>query len=78
MKRERIIAALQQVADENDMSLEAVLEEINHVIEIGIQSDDPSVQERWGRIPRTGQVPTAVELMEYLIAQLMEQGFRFS
>lgn len=78
MNTERIIAALQQVADENAISLETVMEEIDCVIEIGIQSSDPCVQRRWAKIPRSGERPTAVELMQYLIAQLREQGYRFS
>ena len=78
MKLERIITALQQVADENGMSLEMVIEEIDRVIEIGNQSTDPRVQERWANIPRQGELPTAVELMDYLIGRLNEKGFRLS
>ena len=78
MKRERMIAALQQVADENGMSLEMVIGEIDQMIETSMKSPDPCVQERWARIPRTGKVPTALELMEYLIEQARARGFRIS
>ena len=70
LEQERIMAALRQVAAENGTTLETVLQEINEIIRIGTESDDPSVRKRWAEIPCAGTVPTVLELVDYLVKQI--------
>ena len=70
MDEKRIMGVLQRVADENGVSLDTVLEEIEQIIDVGKQSRDPLIRSRWEAMTRRGRQPTVTELMRYLIEQV--------
>ena len=70
MEQKQIAGVLQRVADENGVSLDTVLEEIEKVIDHGMRSQDPIVRRRWDLIPRQGERPSVSELMTYLVEQV--------
>lgn len=61
---------LEHIADENHVTPEEVLFEMQTAIQIGMNSTDPNVQRRWAEIPKKGEVPTPEEVMAYLLAQI--------
>ena len=75
MDEKGIMDVLQRVADQNGVPLSVVLEEIERVIDSGVDSPNPQVRVRWKRIPRRSAKPTVVELMAYLVDRAMGESF---
>ena len=71
MDEKGIMDVLQRVADQSGVQLSTVLEEIDRVIDSGVESTNPQIRVQWKRIPRRGAKPTAVELMAYLVDRAM-------
>lgn len=67
MDEKRIMDILQKVADQNGVPLTTVLEEIERVIDGGMESPDPQIRMRWQQIPCRGRKPSVSELMVYLV-----------
>ena len=67
MEQQRVRAVLQRVADQNGVPLDTVLEEIERVIDNGMESPNPQIRVRWRRIPRRGAKPNVAELVTYLV-----------
>ena len=74
MDQKRIMGALQTVADENGVTLDTVMEEIEKVIDMGMESKAPLVRRRWDAIPCQGDRPTVVELVDHLVGQVLCGG----
>ena len=74
MEEKRIVDILQRVADQNGVPLAAVLEEIDRVIDNGMESPNPQIRVRWKRIPRKGAKPNAAELMTYLVDRAIRES----
>ncbi len=66
MNIEKAYRSLERVAEQEGITIEQVIEEINEVIQIGMANPDPIIKARWALIPRVGKAPTAVELVAYL------------
>ena len=75
MDEKRIMDILQKVADQNGVPLSTVLEEIDRVIDSGVDSPNPQIRVQWKRISRRSTKPTAVELMVYLADRAMGELF---
>ena len=73
MQEQRSLAALRRVAVENGVPLETVLAEIENMIRVRIYSEDPDIRRQWAAIPRAGDVPTPLELMDHLIKRVNER-----
>ena len=76
MDEKRIMGVLQRVADQNGVPLSTVLEEIEQVIDNGVDSTNPQIRVQWKRIPRRGAKPTVLELMDYLADRAMCGAFQ--
>lgn len=74
MNIKKAYRSLQRVAQQQGITIEQVIEDINEVIQIGMANPDPVVKARWDLIPRVGNAPTAVELVAYL-GELMLSDF---
>ena len=74
MEEKRIVDILQRVADQNGVPLAAVLEEIDRVIDNGMESPNPQIRVQWKRIPRKGAKPNAAELMPYLVDRAIRES----
>lgn len=74
MEQEQAMAVLNKVAVQNGVSLDVVLEEIEAIIEGGINSHDMQIRRRWEAIPREGDAPTVEELMIYLVNEVHKRG----
>ena len=74
MEEKRIVDILQRVADQNGVPLAAVLEEIDRVIDNGMESPNPQIRVQWERIPRKGAKPNAAELMTYLVDRAIRES----
>ena len=72
MDEKRIMDVLQQVAEQYGVPLFTVLEEIERVIDSGVDSPNPQIRVQWKRIPRRGAKPSVTELMAYLVGKAME------
>lgn len=66
--------ALSHVAEQNGISLETVIQEIDKAIEEAMADPDPMVQERWKHIPRSGEKPTALEFVAYMRSVVHSSG----
>ena len=66
--------ALKQVARLENVTVEYVIEEIEHSIRLAyaecIKRGDQEALEKWRRIPCEGELPTALELVEHLGGRL--------
>lgn len=65
---------IQKIANENHVTPEEVLFELENVIQIGVNSSDPSVQRRWAEVPKKGKVPTPEEVMTYLSIRILKMN----
>ncbi len=74
MKNLRTYAALLQVAQNNGTSLDAVVAQIEDMINEAIASaektNNQAVLNKWKAIPCAGEPPTAAELITYISSQL--------
>ncbi len=70
MDQAYVMAVLRRVAEENGVTLDTVLKEIDELIRIGTESKDPQIRRRWEAIPSEGPIPTVVELVDYLVRQI--------
>lgn len=61
---------LKQIAKENHVTPEEVRFEIQAAIQIGMNSSDPDVRQRWAEIPKKGDVPTPEEVIVFLFTQV--------
>lgn len=66
MTKERAEKIYQQVAIENNTTIEKVKKEIKLAMLAGMCNQDTAVQKRWNEIPHDGEVPTPEELLIYL------------
>lgn len=58
--------AIRKTAAKEGLAVEEIRKEMEKAILIGLCSQDPTVRERWKRIPCKGDVPTPEELIEYI------------
>jgi len=72
MKRKHMSAeqALQEVARQNNTTVEEVRKEIKLAMLVGLCNPDPNVQAMWKEVPRAGDVPTPEELIDYMVEKL--------
>ena len=72
MERKRMSAeqALQEVARQNNTTVEEVRKEIKLSMLAGLCNPDPAVQATWKEVPCAGEVPTPEELIEYIVNKL--------
>ena len=72
MERKRMSAeqALQEVARQNNTTVEEVRKEIKLAMLVGLCNSDPAVQATWKEVPCAGEVPTPEELIEYIVNKL--------
>ena len=75
MKRKRMSAeqALQEVARQNNTTVEEVRKEIKLAMLVGLCNPDPAVQATWKEIPCVGEVPTPEELINYMVGKLTKE-----
>lgn len=66
MDRIRINSILEAIAISHHTTVDQVRKEILFVMEDAQQCEDPLVQARWARIPRSGEKPTVEELITYI------------
>lgn len=74
MDEKRVMDVLQRVAEQNGVPLVSVIEEIERVIDSGVNSSNPQIRVEWKQIPRRGAKPSVTELMTYLVEKTMEMG----
>ena len=65
---------LERVAEHNGTTVEAVRQEINRVIEIGMRNPDEAIREKWATVPCEGDVPTPEELITYVVKEAAERA----
>ena len=72
MERKRMSAeqALQEVARQNNTTVEEVRKEIKLAMLVGLCNPDPNVQAMWKEVPCAGDVPTPEELIDYMVEKL--------
>ena len=72
MERKRMSAeqALQEVARQNNTTVEEVRKEIKLAMLVGLCNPNPAVQATWKEVPCAGEVPTPEELIEYIVNKL--------
>ena len=72
MKRTHMSAeqALQEVARQNNTTVEEVRKEIKLAMLVGLCNPDPNVQAMWKEVPCAGDVPTPEELIDYMVEKL--------
>ena len=64
---------IEQVAFRNGVTQSDVIREIEAAISVSWANPDPSIQAFWRKVPRTGEVPTASELIDYLVKEASQQ-----
>lgn len=57
---------LEQVARDNNTTVEEVRKEIDIAIKAGMSSHDPAVQKEWSKMSKKGKTPTAEEVLAHL------------
>jgi len=67
--------AIREIAVREGITVEEVRKEMKKAMLIGLCSQDPSVQEKWKRIPCKGEVPTPEELITYMAENVKERLF---
>lgn len=65
--------ALEQIARRDGKSIEQVRKHIQIAMMSGLLSDDTNVQEKWGRIPHAGEVPSPEEVIAYYANKLSSE-----
>lgn len=75
MKKVNAEKAIQEIAMRERITVEEVRKEMKKAMLIGLCSQDPSVQEKWKRIPCKGEVPTPEELIAYMVENVKECFF---
>jgi hypothetical protein len=73
LDRERVYQALQLTAETCGVELETVFEEIELLIADGMGNATPAELEIWNTIPRECDVPTPIELMEFLAECILRE-----
>ena len=73
-KRELRLAkrAIQQMAQENHVTVEEARREMQDALEEAMNNPDPAVQARWKEIPCAGEVPTVEEVILWVGNQLKD------
>ena len=66
---EYVSQVLERVAEHNGTSVEEVRQEISRAIEIGMRNPDSTIQKKWAEIPSEGDIPTADELICYVMRE---------
>ncbi|MBQ8825163.1 MAG: hypothetical protein IJZ64_08065 [Ruminococcus sp.] len=62
---------LNQIAMENNISLEEVRKEITYAIEEAMRSDDPIAKNLWSQISKNGETPTPEETIEFICSLII-------
>ena len=57
-----------EIAKKNRTSPDKIREEMQHAMDMAMQSSDPAVQARWALVPRKGDTPTLEEFVCYLVS----------
>lgn len=57
---------LEEVAKQNNTTVEEVYREMQIAIDAGFDNPDPEVQKRWKQIPYKGERPTPEDLIPYI------------
>ena len=65
---------LERVAEHNGTTVEAVQQEINKAIAVGMENPDEAIREKWAEIPCEGDVPTPEELIAYVVKEAAERA----
>lgn len=65
---------LKRIANQEQISVEAVREEIMKAVSIALKSDDPKAREFWKDLKYDGESPTADEVMEHIIMSLPDES----
>lgn len=78
MENERINKILGEVASENGVSVEEVLFEMEFVISQAYHnamlSNDQALHQLWNEIPRNGDVPTPIEMIDFLSKKALDES----
>ena len=67
MNRNKEKQAIQAVAKQHGMSVEATMKEIEKAIIAGYSDPDEQVRAYWKQIPCTGEYPTPEELIAFIV-----------
>ena len=62
--------ALQEVARQNNTTVEEVRKEITLAMLVGLSDSDPAVQAAWNEIPCAGEFPTPEERIGCIVGKL--------
>lgn len=62
---------LNQIAKENNVSLDEVRKEISYAIEEAMRSDDPVAKNLWSQISKNGEPPTPEETIEFICSMII-------
>ena len=62
--------AIQRIAKKEGITGEAVCKEMKFAMLVGLCSQDPEIQARWGKVPCKGEIPTPEELITYLAVHI--------
>jgi len=63
-------AAIQKIAEQENISAEFIYSEIQKAIEAGYNNPEPEVQEYWRKIAPDGRIPAPEELIEILSREI--------
>lgn len=74
MYEDKAYGILKDIANENGVSLENVMKEIEIAIIAGMSNSDPRIQAFWRNVPKKGDIPTPVELIAY-ISKICESNY---
>lgn len=70
MKQNKFDAILEQIAKRENITKAQVRREMEKAMDLAMASDDPVIQARWARIPRSGEKLTLEEFVEYVTTQV--------
>lgn len=65
---------IKQVAKLNNTTPEEVYAEIQIVLDVAFNSQDPEVQKKWAKIPLQGNRPTPEEVVPFLASQVVSSN----
>lgn len=70
MKKTNFETILEQIARSEHTSKAHVRKEMQKAMDLAMASNDPLVQARWARIPKSGDKLTLEEFVEYMATQV--------
>ena len=74
MKQNKFEAILAQIAQKEHTTKDHVRQEMHKAMDLALASQDPLIQARWARVPKSGEKPTLEEFVEYMASQVYRQS----